>query len=142
MVMSTFAALEDFTARLSAPLLESERGRAVALLEDATTLILTHLGWPAVPPSFPPALRVVCVSVALRCYLNPLGITSEQMGDYSYRRASTSVAGMSLTRNEQRMVDRAVGRSAATTVRTPLEIDDTDRATWSPLVHREWGYYR
>ncbi|MFC0547050.1 hypothetical protein [Kutzneria chonburiensis] len=141
--MTAFATWDEFTARLPAAPAESERPRAEALLADASTLIRTHLGWLTQDPQpVPDAVRLVCLSVALRCFSNPLGITSESVGDYSYRRSSGSVAGMALTSAEIELLGLATGHPPVTSVRVTDGIEDTDRTMWSPIAWRGWDTYR
>ncbi len=133
--MTSFASWDDFVDRLPAAPLDSERPRAEALLADASTLIRTYLGWTTQDPAtVPAAVRLVCLSVAIRCYSNPLSITSESMGDYSYRRASGAVAGMSLTSAETELLDRATGRSPITSVPVTDGLTDDDRAIWGAFT--------
>ncbi|MCZ0973159.1 hypothetical protein O1L55_20695 [Streptomyces albulus] len=134
--MHLFASVDDLEARLSGPFVdEADRARAKALLEDATAVMLERLDWPEIPDGckIPSILRTTCLSIALRVYNNPMGITSESMGDYSYRRAANSVAGMSLLPQEIEVLEKYRRKSPIVSARVRYEIEDWDRVIWGPL---------
>ncbi|MFF7588624.1 phage head-tail connector protein [Kitasatospora purpeofusca] len=139
--MDTLASRDEFLARATVPVTESDDARVQALLEDATTVILSYLGRDALPNP-PRAVRLVCLSMALRVYQNPLGITSETVGDTSMRRSAASVAGMTLTDSEKTMVDKAMRRSPLRSHRIDSGITDEDRAFWGARVAADRRYYQ
>lgn len=117
------AALE---ARLGIPtggLIDEDRARAEAALEDATALILAEVSaatattWQSDAPA---VVNLVALKAARREFDNPRGITSESLGEHSVGLSESS--GVYLTSREVAQVRRAAnGRSGGFvgTVRTP-----------------------
>lgn len=100
--------------------------RAELMIAQATALaesIVTPL---------PAAASAVVLAAAGRAYANPQGVTSETVGPYSVQRPQ---AGLFLTRDERRTLQRLAGRGGAFTVDpTPADADPdaTWPATWGP----------
>ncbi|SHM99647.1 hypothetical protein [Streptomyces yunnanensis] len=132
--------LEEIERRLDAPLMESEKGRVQALIEDSSAVVSAYAGfvngWP-IGREIPKPIAIICRQVVLRCFSNPMGITSESMGDYSYRRSSNAVAGLQLTLDEKKQIDFAMNRAPVKSVRVGSGITWEDRFTWGAPVWAE-----
>ncbi|GIG61126.1 hypothetical protein Lfu02_54980 [Longispora fulva] len=137
--MLPLATLEDLQARRPISIDETERPRAEALLEDVSAVIRDALGLPGLAiETAPPLVRVMTCRIVLRVLDNPGGFVSEQMGSYSYRRSKDSTdAGILLSDTERRALMRSVGKVLAGTTRTPIGIDDRDRATHAGGVNHD-----
>lgn len=101
--------LEDFEARLPESLSEAERKRVGLLLQDASDLVREAVEPVKIPdpPSF--VVRQLVMDLAGRVLNNPRGITTENIGDYSYSLSRTSVNGMALLPAELERLRRACG---------------------------------
>lgn len=97
-----------------------DEARAELMITQATALaesIVTPL---------PDAASAVVLAAAGRAYANPQGVTSETVGPYSVQRPQ---AGLFLTRDERRTLQRLAGRGGAFTV-DPTPADADPDATW------------
>lgn len=142
--MLTFATVEEFAAR-HPDLTDAERDQARLLLEDATALMLARLEWSEVP-HHPHrqhlTLRLVCLRIAERVWANPGGLTSEVIGDYSYRRDRAQAGGLALAPDEEKLLAYIYdGRPAIVAPRFSSGITDADRRIWAaPAWRRSDGY--
>lgn len=105
----------DLEARLGLAvgrLIDEDRARAEAALEDATTLALTEVSPAKVgrwETDAPKAVALVVLKAARREYENPRGVQQETQGDHSVGLSETS--GVYLTAREVGQVRRvASGR--------------------------------
>jgi len=97
----------------------AEASQVEAYIEDASALVrdiaaddfLDDAGALDVPASIVP----VVVSMVRRAVDNPRGLTGEQIGPFSYQAAGSNAAGIFATRNEKRIIRRAVGKLGAGT---------------------------
>lgn len=64
-----------------------------------TTVTYTH-GYATIPDD----LRAICVEMAARAWVNPRGLQSEQIGNYSARWGSTGVTGIGLDEMEEKVI--------------------------------------
>jgi len=109
--------LSALETRLGLPegeLIDEDRKRAEAALDDATTLALAEVSparadrWTANAPS---VVRLVILKAARREYENPQGLTQETLGEHMIGNSQTS--GVYLTPAEVAQLQRAAGRSGA-----------------------------
>ena len=93
------------------------------LIEQASGLVIDHASPyldDADDTTCPSTVATVISSMIRRGLGNPRGAQSETLGDYSYAMASDGgIATLYMTKREQRMVRKAVGRLGATTM--PME---------------------
>lgn len=94
-----------------------------ALIAQASALVVDFVSPElddATADDCPEAVQVVVSSMVRRGLGNPRGASQETLGDYSYSMGSDGgVATLYMTRREQRIVRRAVGKLGAGTV--PME---------------------
>jgi len=117
MALITFAQLTAYPGFDDA----TEAGTA-ALLESASALVQLEADpVELTPETLPPALAPIIVGMVRRGLHNPMGKTSEQLGDYMYQ-VGGGAASLYLTREERRIVRRAVGRPnvGAIILETPI----------------------
>lgn len=97
------ATIEDFTVRLGRSLSGTEElDRARAVIADASAFVATGRTFTAPVPRA--VVGVVC-SVALRVFRNPEELTSETIGNYSWR--ADGGAGLYLTSSEEQILERS-----------------------------------
>ncbi len=122
---------EDLAGRLGiAELTAAQTTHATAVLELATALVLDAIqkneDWLVEVDEVPALLWVVCVEVAVRAFVNPTGVRSEQdsLGVRSESRswADTST-GLRLTDYEGRACRRAVYGSNSGSARLKSVVD-------------------
>jgi hypothetical protein len=89
--MTALATLDDLTVRLGRALTAAEMSQATAWLDDATAIITDRFPQYLVTPT--PASTAVCCSMVRRVLLNPGGLRSEAVDDYSYTRDNALSAG-------------------------------------------------
>lgn len=125
--LAPVSALEIRLGQPVGALAGEDLARAEANLDDVSSLIrqIADLDWVEDGISTAPhSVQVVCVRAALRVYLNPEGMQSENFaGAYSYSKPQTDQQGY-LTEEEIAIVKQAArddggGRPTAYTVRTP-----------------------
>lgn len=68
--------------------------------------------------------KAIALAVAKRVVMNPSGLRSSQIDDYSQTYATESLADADLTEAEKEKIGRIVGRSCAFTVRPGRSADD------------------
>ncbi|MFF5261362.1 hypothetical protein ACFY4C_20660 [Actinomadura viridis] len=113
---------EDLALYLGLP--EIDGARAELMIEQAILLaesIVTPL---------PEAASAVVLAVAGRAYANPQGVAYETVGPVSVQRPQ---AGLYMTRDERRTLQRLAGRGGAFTV-DPTPADADPDVTWP----QEW----
>jgi hypothetical protein len=101
--------IEDFEARLPEPLTPDERKRVALLLQDASDLIREEVGPVEIPAPPPFTVRQLVMDLAGRVLNNPKGITTENIGDYSYSLSRVAINGMSLMPSEREALYRCLG---------------------------------
>lgn len=101
--------LEDFEARLAEPLTADERKRAELLLQDASDLVREEVGPVEIPDPAPFTVRQLVMDLAGRVFSNPKGITTENIGDYSYSLSRAQINGMALMPAEREALYRCLG---------------------------------
>lgn len=107
-----FAKLSDLETRLGRTLTDIEQSQAIALLDDASEIIALAVGKTAAEiTSPPPIFPGMSVTLALRAFVNPAGLSSqsETLGAHSYSetyRRDTSNP-MELSDVEARTIRRA-----------------------------------
>jgi hypothetical protein len=101
--------IADFEARLPEPLSSDERQRATLLLQDASDLVREEVGPVAIPDPAPFVVRQLVMDIAGRVFSNPKNITTENIGDYSYSLARSTLNGMALTPSERDALYRCLG---------------------------------
>lgn len=124
--MDPLAAVQDVEQRLGRVFVDTELGRVVGLLQDASELARLEAGqlW-AVPASVPGAARAVVLRVVERAIRNPDGFSAESDGDYSYQRTQVE-PGVYLTESEKAILRKAAGRSGLWTQATTRGDCDMD----------------
>ncbi|GAA3223223.1 hypothetical protein [Actinocorallia longicatena] len=93
-----------------------DESQAEAVIDDASALV-ADVAAPVVltAQTLPKSIVPVLVSMVGRGLHNPRGLQSEQLGDYGWQGGGTA-AGLYLTREETRIVRRAVGKLGVGTV--------------------------
>lgn len=89
------------------PIVGLDATRADAVLARVSSLVRSYAGrmWEAEDP--PDAVVTVVLDVAQRVYLNPRNTTTTGNGEFA---ATYAIVGLSLTDEEKRAIDQAVGR--------------------------------
>jgi hypothetical protein len=107
----------DLEARLGRTFSDdSERVRAVAVLEDVSSLARDVAGRTWLNEAgdalegLPATVRAVVLKSAERAMRNPDGFSAESGGDYSYQRTGVQ-DGVYLTEREEKLIRRAIGRT-------------------------------
>lgn len=113
-MLPAFATIDDLDARLPAGVSGPDDARAQAALDDASALIRSQAGrsWVTddeLDDDIPDIIRTICVRAALRCFINPDGVTQEGAGPFnrSFANASSDVY---LTAAEKAQVRAAAGK--------------------------------
>ncbi|MFG2183078.1 hypothetical protein ACGFLS_30765 [Streptomyces abikoensis] len=135
--------LADFEARLPEAMTAEERRRCELLLQDASDLVREEVAPVAMPEPPPFTVRQLVMDLAARVLNNPRGITTENIGDYSYSLARSAINGMALMPSEREALYRCLGLSYAASVpmrsgptgetvrrATPTGWADGERITW------------
>ncbi|MFJ4093448.1 hypothetical protein ACIPYS_17860 [Kitasatospora sp. NPDC089913] len=94
--MAAYASVEDVAARLGRPVLDDEKPRVDALLDDVSALIAEHCTgtWDRVNP--PASFKVVACAEVIRWLAVTPGVISERTGELEIQfSASASTAGLS-----------------------------------------------
>ncbi|MGW3072732.1 hypothetical protein [Kitasatospora sp. NPDC001132] len=99
----------DFEARLPESLTADERTRAELLLQDASDLVREEVGPVEIPDPTPFTVRQLVMDLASRVLFNPKGITTENIGDYSYSLSRVAINGMALMPSERESLYRCLG---------------------------------
>lgn len=104
-------------ARLGVTLTATQTTQVEAYIDDASAIVL-DVGdpeWTSV--DVPAAVKGVVFQMVRRAYKNPEGYRSEQIGEYRYSRSDDVAAGgLTMTRQELRVVRRAAGLANVGTV--------------------------
>ncbi|MFB8199397.1 hypothetical protein [Kitasatospora purpeofusca] len=94
--MKRFATAEDVAARLGRPVLDDERPRVEALLDDASALIAEHCTGTWSPEAPPASFRVIACAEVIRWLSVTPGVVSERTGELEIQfAASAAQAGLS-----------------------------------------------
>lgn len=109
---------EDLRIYLGLDTIDSQRA---ALMVDQATLLAESIATP-----LPDAASAVVLAVAGRAYANPQGVAYETVGPISVQRPQ---AGLYMTRDERRTLQRLAGRGGAFTI-DPTPADADADATW------------
>lgn len=104
---------------------EIDRPRADLMIKQAVLLA------ESIVKPLPDAASAVVLAVAGRAYANPQGVAYETVGPISVQRPQ---AGLYMTRDERRTLQRLAGRGGAFTI-DPTPADADPSVTW-PVV---WG---
>jgi hypothetical protein len=125
MGLPAFAEIDDLIARRPSGVTDRDRPRALAALDDASTLIRTLTGqdWTTtddddhvvLAAALPPIFLTVACAAARRTLDNPDGLQSESLGGYS---AQFSLGDIYLTDTEVKFVRRGAGISEVFTLAT------------------------
>jgi hypothetical protein len=101
--MTALATPQDLADRLGRALSSVESARSGALLDDATAIIVDRFPQYGTTPTA--ASTAVCCAMVMRVLLNPNGLRSETIDDYSYTIDTARSAGeLYLTDNEIAML--------------------------------------
>lgn len=111
----------EFSSEDSAP--SPAQLRAQAALDDASALIrnVANLTWVddegVLLDTVPDIVVAICLAVAIRAYRNTDGVKQASVGDVSVTYgADSSGAAVFLTREERKAINRAIGRSDASSI--------------------------
>jgi hypothetical protein len=97
--MTDLATQADLADRLGRDLTAIEARKSGALLRDATAIILDRFPQYGTAPT--DTSTAVCCAMVLRVLLNPIGLRSETVDDYSYTIDTARSAGeLYMTENE------------------------------------------
>lgn len=130
MTLPAFASVEQLDARTPGGVAAADEARALAALEDASTMVRSVAGktWVTdgeLDDGIPDVVVVVTITVARRILANPDGVVQRSIDDYSERLADAQ-SDVYLTRAERRAVRAAAGKSPMWTLSTTrLGTDDT-----------------
>lgn len=134
-MLPSFASVEELADRIPGGIENSDLARAVAALDDASSLIrdeagkswVTEEGDLALPTGVDAwradTLVRVCCSAARRSIENPEGVSQESLGGYSVTNSNAS-ADVYLTSGERRSVKRAAGRESVWAMPLTRSIED------------------
>lgn len=111
--LADVAALE---IRLGRSFSSTEASRAIALLDDASSLVRDVAGKDWIDPDtgalmpVPGTVRATVLRMVERAVRNPEGFSAESAGDYSYQRTGVQ-PGIYITEGEERAIRRAIGKT-------------------------------
>lgn len=114
--MYGLASVADVEARLGRSFVKEEIGRVVALIEDASELVMLEAGRDWIDPDtgeltgVPGSVRAVVLRAVERAIRNPQGFSAEAAGDYSYQRTNVE-PGVYLTDAEKAIIRKAIGKT-------------------------------
>ncbi len=114
--MIPLASAEDLEAHLGREFSATEQVRAVAVLDDVSSLArdVAARTWldttDTILEGLPATVRAVVLKAAERAMRNPDGFSAESGGDYSYQRTGVQ-DGVYLTEREEKLIRRAIGRT-------------------------------
>lgn len=147
-MLPAFASFQELAARTPGGIDDSDLERALAALDDASSLIRDEAGKSWVDTDGNLALPIgadawradtlvrVCCSAARRSLDNPEGVTQESLGAYSVG-VSNSSSDVYLTSGERRSVKRAAGKGSIGAVpitRGPLETRTCSDTQYLPVT--------
>lgn len=116
---------EELASYLQIP--EVDNATTDLLLALVTTEIRTAVGgsdYDAMVDADQLRFKGVALEAVKRCYLNPSGLRSASIDDYSETFATETFGGVELTEVERDRIDRILGRSSgAFTIRPAGEVD-------------------
>jgi len=146
-MLTPLATVEQFAARLPGGIGVDDYDRAEAALQDASALVRleAQTTWVdeagALTIDLPDVVVAVTIAAARRAFVNPDGLASESIQDYSSTFPSAS-ADIYLTRAERSAVRRAVQRSglwtmATTRVDTAADVPAVVLDGWSSTLTEE-----
>ena len=123
----SFVTIDEFSLRYENTVPAGDVARVEALLSDACDLAADIIGKTYAEGSgseVPSIITAKVCEAVRRAYENPSGLQGETIGDYSWRGASASGAGVYFTEAEQRIMRRAAGRSAAGSIQLETNLAD------------------
>lgn len=121
--------VEQFLARYPQPVPDSEHERIQAALDDAEIAVRVEAGLSDDAP-LPAALEPIVLRVAIRTFANPLGISSETIGDYTWR-ADNRPVGTVLSPDERAEIARVMGHGGVVSVPIRQHWTASDRSRLS-----------
>lgn len=121
--------VQQFLARYPQPVPDSEHERVQAALEDAEIAVRVEAGLSTDAP-LPAALEPIVLRVAIRTFANPLGISSETIGDYTWR-ADNRPVGTVLSPDERAEIARVMGHGGVVSVPIRQHWTASDRSRLS-----------
>ena len=114
--------ITELNERLGRTLAGTEETLALALIDDATALVLQIAAgngdepdWTS-PSATPDVIVPVVSNMVRRAMENPRGLSGEQLGDYQWQAGAGGAVTIYATRAEERIVRRAAGRLGVGTV--------------------------
>lgn len=111
----------DVEARLGRTFAGAERTRADALVADVTALVRSRIpdvDSRAADTNYAALLVAVLAKAVVRVLQNPEGLQSETVGEYSYTRANTEVAGVWVPEDDLVMLGADDKSAGAFTIQT------------------------
>ena len=130
--LATAAEVEVRVGRAFTP---EEYARATAIMQDVSAVVRQEAGRTFVNDEdelvVPDAVRAVALIVARRAFMNPRGVSSNQIGGYSERVSESETMGIFLAPVEKRMLRAAVGKSTSGTIGVPLAYRSPDTTVWA-----------
>ena len=135
MTLPALANAADVEVRVGRAFTPEELARATAILRDVSAVIRMEAGSDFVDEddelAVPDAVRAVALLVARRAFMNPRGVTSNQIGGYSERVHSDEAMGIFLAPVEKRMLRNAMGRATSGTIAVPQAYRYVDTTVWA-----------
>ena len=115
----SFVTLENFTVRYENTVPAADEDRVQAFLDDACAMVNDIVGEDDAysdGDTVPGAIVSAVYTAVRRAYENPAGLTSETIGEYSYRVGTAAGAGVYFTLAEKKSIRQAAGRLGASSV--------------------------
>ncbi|MFJ9574333.1 hypothetical protein [Streptomyces bacillaris] len=133
--MGELVTFEDWRQRRPEPFASHEEDRARALLSDASDIVREATGLPAEewPTRTPATVRQIVMRLASRAFDNPLGLSSESVGDLSYRMGRQQTNGLFLLQEEREALAEALGLSPLVCAEISIGYEDLKFRQFAPL---------
>ena len=107
----SFVTLTDFETRYGGSIPDADSARIQALLSDACDIAADIMATTYEDgATVPGAVISVIVSAVRRAYDNPMGLTGETVGNYTWQGGRSAGAGIYFTTAEKQTLRRAVGK--------------------------------
>lgn len=111
---NVMATPHDLEVRLGMTFDEAQIVRAAEIIELASDLILTKAPKDTEPVDVPDGVRIICVEIAARVWINPASVQSEGHGSQSVSFGSS--AGLTLSKEEVSELRTLFGHGGAYTL--------------------------
>lgn len=134
---AALVSVEQFQIRLGRDVLDEERQRVEAILEDTSVIAMSAARTSWVPEKVPSDVAAVILSAALRTFKNPDRYVQQQIGDYSARVDRSEFANGLFTKAELDILERN-SESSDLEFGSFGTMDRTRDEVWSHDRYRYW----